>query len=305
MASSTGTGAGVFQTSPTITTPTISSLSSASATALTLQSAGTTAITVDTSQNVGVGTTSPLQKLQVESVIAIKGSSFPSLKYYNGSSVNVAEIYYGAGGGNDMVIANYQSGPMQFSTNATERMRIDSSGSLCIGNSGNFGARVNITFDPASTNGLLFAVSSGTFTNKYIYFQNSGGSQIGSVSSNNSSVTYNTTSDYRIKTNIQPISGALAKVTQLKPVTYDWKPEFAEGNSQGFIAHELAEVVPDCVTGQKDAVDANGNPQYQGIDTSFLVATLTAAIQELKTIVDAQAETINALTARIEALENR
>jgi hypothetical protein len=67
MASSTGTGAGVFQTSPTITTPVISSLSSASATALTLQSAGTTAITVDTSQNVGIGTASPANKLTLNS----------------------------------------------------------------------------------------------------------------------------------------------------------------------------------------------------------------------------------------------
>ena len=128
--------------------------------------------------------------------------------------------------------------------------------------------------------------SSSTFTNNYIYFQNSGGSKIGSVSSNNSSVTYNTTSDYRIKTNVQPITGALAKVAQLNPVTYDWKPEFAEGSSQGFIAHELAEVVPQCVTGEKDAVDAEGKPVYQGIDTSFLVATLTAAIQEQQAIIE-------------------
>jgi L-threonylcarbamoyladenylate synthase len=65
---------------------------------------------------------------------------------------------------------------------------------------------------------------------------------------------------------------------------------------QGFIAHELAEVVPQAVTGEKDAVDAEGKPVYQGIDTSFLVATLTAAIQEQQAI-------ITALTARVEALE--
>ena len=95
----------------------------------------------------------------------------------------------------------------------------------------------------------------------------------------------------------------------LKPVTYKWKADGSNG--QGFIAHELAEVVPDCVTGEKDAtreeeyeinpaipavLDEEGNevtpaveavmgtrtvPVYQGIDTSFLVATLTAAIQEL------------------------
>jgi len=63
--------------------------------------------------------------------------------------------------------------------------------------------------------------------------------------------------------------------------------------------------VPDCVTGEKDAIDADGKPQYQGIDVSFLVATLTAAIQELKAINDTQAETINALTARVVALESK
>ena len=59
-----------------------------------------------------------------------------------------------------------------------------------------------------------------------------------------------------------------------------------KSKGQGFIAHELQAVVPDCVTGQKDAVDAEGKPVYQGVDTSFLVATLTAAIQELKAEVD-------------------
>ena len=64
---------------------------------------------------------------------------------------------------------------------------------------------------------------------------------------------------------------------------------------EGFVAHELQAVVPDCVVGTKDAVDAEGNPIYQGIDTSFLVATLTAAIQELNAKVEAQAAEIAAL----------
>ena len=90
------------------------------------------------------------------------------------------------------------------------------------------------------------------------------------------------------------MTGALAKVALLKPCTYKWKVDGSDG--QGFIAHELAEVEAGCVTGEKDAVDEDGNPQYQGIDTSFLVATLTAAIQEQQTL-------ITALTARITALE--
>jgi hypothetical protein len=105
------------------------------------------------------------------------------------------------------------------------------------------------------------------------------------------------------------MTGALAKVAALKPVTYKWNIDDSE--SQGFIAHELQAVVPEAVTGEKDGVetyiDENGveqtRPRYQGIDTSFLVATLTAAIQELKGINDAQAQIITALTARVEALE--
>jgi hypothetical protein len=106
-------------------------------------------------------------------------------------------------------------------------------------------------------------------------------------------VAYTTSSDYRLKENIQRMTGALDKVSALNPVTYTWKIDGSDG--QGFIAHELAEVVPQCVTGEKDAVDADGNPQYQGIDTSFLVATLTAAIQELKAELDATKAEVAAL----------
>jgi hypothetical protein len=99
------------------------------------------------------------------------------------------------------------------------------------------------------------------------------------------------------------MTGALAKVALLKPCTYKWKTDGADG--EGFIAHELAEVCPQAVAGAKDAVDADNNPIHQGVDTSFLVATLTAAIQDLKALNDTQAATITALTARITALENK
>jgi len=121
-----------------------------------------------------------------------------------------------------------------------------------------------------------------------------GGTQVGAITTNNTNASYGTTSDYRLKENVQPMTGALNTVSRLKPVTYKWKSTGTD--SQGFIAHELAEVVPDCVTGEKDAVDEDGKPIYQNVDTSFLVATLTAAIQE-------QQATITALTARIVAIE--
>ena len=80
------------------------------------------------------------------------------------------------------------------------------------------------------------------------------------------------------------MTGALAKVGLHKPVTYKWKVDGENG--EGFIAHELAEVAPQCVTGEKDAVDEDGKPVFQGIDVSFLVATLTAAIQEQQTLIE-------------------
>jgi hypothetical protein len=129
------------------------------------------------------------------------------------------------------------------------------------------------------------AVKAGTNGNYGIYFNNTSNSTVGGIIINSGSVAYNTTSDYRLKENVQPMTGALEKVSQLKPCTYTWKATGEQ--TQGFIAHELQAVVPDAVSGEKDAVDEDGNPKYQGIDTSFLVATLTAAIQELKAEFDA------------------
>jgi hypothetical protein len=89
--------------------------------------------------------------------------------------------------------------------------------------------------------------------------------------------------DYRLKENIQPMIGALEKVAQLKPCIYTWKATGAAG--QGFIAHELQDVVPDAVVGEKDAVNEDGSIRPQNIDTSFLVATLAAAIQEQQAMI--------------------
>jgi len=92
------------------------------------------------------------------------------------------------------------------------------------------------------------------------------------------------------------MAGALAKIAQLKPVTYNWKSDGSAG--QGFIAHELQAVVPDCVTGEKDAVDEDGSIKPQGIDTSFLVATLTAAIQEQQAMIEELKVEVQALKAK-------
>lgn len=167
------------------------------------------------------------------------------------------------------------------SANVSERMRIDSSGNLLVGCTSRFSTIVQGV--QAQAAGSASLALSRTADNGAVARFFSTSTEVGNISVTGSTTTFNSTSDYRLKENVLPMTGALDKVAQLKPVTYVWKNTGDLG--QGFIAHELQAVVPDCVTGEKDAVDAEGNPIYQGIDTSFLVATLTAAIQEQQALI--------------------
>lgn len=188
------------------------------------------------------------------------------------------------------------TGDLRFKIAGTERVRITSDGRFYVNQTagnGNTLQRMGVTYDGATE--WAFAIKTTAASGAAISFQNSSGTQVGVINQSNTGTSYVTSSDYRLKENFQPMQDALAKIAQLNPVTYTWKSDGSDG--QGFIAHELQAVVPDCVVGEKDAVDAEGNPQYQGIDTSFLVATLVKAIQE-------QQATITALEARISALEN-
>jgi hypothetical protein len=254
---------------------------------ITFYTNGSERVRIDTSGNVGIGTSSPTVKLQVNGVI----SSNDTVQATSGTTVNVLST---AGGG-EGVVGTISNHALQFRTNNTERMRIDSSGNLLVGTT-TIGFTNSRSFNFQGLGDGKVYVNHSTANSSgdgYIGFGYNGG-QIGSITQNGTTaVAYNTSSDYRLKENIAPMTGALSTVSQLKPVTYSWKADGSDG--QGFIAHELQAVVPDCVTGKKDAVDAEGNPVHQGIDTSFLVATLTAAIQELKAIVDAQAVRIAAL----------
>jgi hypothetical protein len=138
----------------------------------------------------------------------------------------------------------------------------------------------------------ITSVANAAFRPFRFYVNGYGVTEVGSISCTTSATAYNTSSDYRLKNTITPMTGALAKVAQLKPVTYKWNADGSDG--EGFIAHELAEVCPSAVTGEKDAVDENGKIKPQGIDVSFLVATLTAAIQEQQAIIES-------LKARLDA----
>mgnify|MGYP003111179998 FL=1 len=124
-----------------------------------------------------------------------------------------------------------------------------------------------------------------------IVFRTSGnGTDAGSITCSGSSTSYNDTSDYRVKENIVNLTGAINRVKALQTYRFNFKNDTSK-TIDGFLAHELASVIPEAVTGEKDAVDSNGNIQAQSVDRSKIVPVLTAALQEA--------------IAKIEALETR
>jgi hypothetical protein len=117
-----------------------------------------------------------------------------------------------------------------------------------------------------------------TNTHYAITFRNGNG-LVGNISTSGSATSFNTSSDYRLKENVVPLTGAIDRVNQLQPSQFNFIAD-PSTTVDGFIAHEAQTVVPECVTGTKDEVDADGNPVHQGIDQSKLVPLLTAALQE-------------------------
>lgn len=149
----------------------------------------------------------------------------------------------------------------------------------------------------ANSTSLWLSRALGTTGSMAAFFAGSN-TVIGSISYNSSGGTsYNTTSDYRVKENILTITDSVEKLLQLRAVTYNYLTHPGMPTT-GFIAHELQAVIPEAVSGEKDAVDDEGNPELQGVDLSRVVPILTAALQE--TI-----ETIQTLSDRISALENK
>jgi hypothetical protein len=254
----------------------------------------TQSMTLDASGNLLVAATSPIYNAANRGNITLGGSASSLL--FLGTSGTTGSYVGHFQFNNSLEVWNGANGPMLFATNNTERARIDSSGNLLVGTTSAVTpapSKIGILYEGASQFGLGIKTSDNS--GSAIYFVNSSSTAVGNIALTSSSTAYNTSSDYRLKNTIAPMTGALAKVALLKPCTYKWNADGSDG--EGFIAHELQSVVPQCVTGEKDAVDAEGKPQYQGIDTSFLVATLTAAIQEQQAI-------ITALTARVAALES-
>jgi hypothetical protein len=246
---------------------------------------GSERLRITSAGSVGIGTSTPTQKLTVNGGLLLNTTnqiSFYDTSYYIRASTGL-EI-----NSNDFT---------RFLIGGTEKARIDASGNLLVDRTsaysdGNLGTP---TFQVNAVVGVRAAaafIADTTGAVNSVGFVNPNGT-VGTISVIGTTTAYNTSSDYRLKENVAPMTGALATVAQLNPVTYNWKADGSSG--QGFIAHELQAVVPDAVTGEKDAVDKDGKPIHQGVDTSFLVATLTAAIQELSAKVDTLQTELNTL----------
>jgi hypothetical protein len=141
--------------------------------------------------------------------------------------------------------------------------------------------------------------ASGTTGSRVHNFYNTATSSIagGITITGSATVTYGQGSDYRLKENFEPLTGALNKLLSIPVYKFSWKSEPEKGKVDGFIAHEVQAIVPEAIIGQKDAVDEEGNPIYQQIDQSKLVPLLFKAVQELSLKVEA-------LEARIQSLES-
>ena len=227
---------------------------------------------IDSSGNVGIGTTSPDFLLEVETGST---SVAPKLGFRNtqaGTQIGMP--------------ANTNA--LSFTTGDSERMRIDSSGRLLLGTTskisgdqGNAGyLAVHGNTDASGSICEVKNTGNPASNRDFIRFFNSSDGEAGSIEHNGtSSVAYNTSSDYRLKENIEPLANGLQRLLQLNPVQFDWKSD--KTSSEGFIAHEVQEIFSDAISGEKDG------EQTQGMDYGRITPLLVKAIQEQQTQIDA------------------
>jgi len=283
---------------------------------------GTEKVRIDSTGKVGIGTSgTPITKLEIvdpfqdftglspetKTPLLIRTSDTATANYGGnllfGANYTGTTYYPTAGIKGALTTTGALGGYLAFYTTTdtsglvTERLRIDKAGFVFINTTSNFSADKLCLAFGSSENGLGIRDNVDTSGTTFAVFRNSTNEVCGSVTrvTTTNAVNYNTSSDYRLKENVAPLPNGLQRVLSLNPVEFKWI-----GNSElgeGFIAHEMATVMPQAVSGEKDAVDADDQPKYQGVDYGKLTPLLTAAIQEL----NAKVEALEAKVAELEA----
>ena len=188
---------------------------------------------------------------------------------------------------------NYENSNLLFGTNSTERMRIDSSGRLLVGKTIANAAGAGVEIRPVTSGQLIIGKTfSGTVNG--IYF-NHNTAYVGGLNYSNTGTSLQTSSDYRLKENIVAVPNAIERAKQLNPVRFNFIIE-PEKTVEGFIAHELGQVVPEACFGEKDAVNEDGSVKPQTIAQEKIIPLLTAALQE----AIAEIETLKTKVAALE-----
>ena len=271
----------------------------------------TDALFVDASANsVGIGTDTPTTFGDSNTKLAVVTET---------SNANDVNIRFGTNDVKGIIFVNDVSGDgvgfgtttndhVQFNTNNTERMRLDTTGRLAIAGTG---AAINadsklavhgmMEASTAATKALDLARTDGS--GSIIVFRRGGGAVNGTISISGTSTSYNTSSDHRLKENAVDMTGAITRVKALAPKRFNFIIDDSV-TVDGFLAHEAQTVVPEAVTGTHDEVDADGNAVYQGIDQAKLVPLLTGALQEAIAKIETLETQRADLEARLTALEN-
>jgi hypothetical protein len=233
---------------------------------------------IDSSGNMGIGTTSPGAKLDV------RGSSSGISLYSSASTTSDFALALTTGAGNRMYLTTVGTTDetLKFiNSSGSEMMRITNGGNLLVGTTSNANtAKIKLAW--TSGNYGIESVASSDSTSYHIVFANASNAAAGNISTLNNTTTYATTSDYRLKTVIGAVTGHGARIDALEPVEYTWN--YNGSRTRGFLAHKFQEVYADSVTGTKDAVDADGNPVYQAMQagSAEVIADLVAEIQSLR-----------------------
>jgi plastocyanin len=243
---------------------------------------------VNVTGNLGIGTTTPAASVSITkqtTALSGTGNAYGLYAYPTSSGLAYIDAVTSGSGNTSLGFRTYNNGTYN------DAVRIDSSGNLLVGTTsfptgGGGGAGI-------ASAGYIATSRTTTATAAQMQFFNPNG-QVGKIETSGSSTTYATSSDYRLKNSVAPMTSGLATVSALKPVTYKWNVDDSDG--EGFIAHELQSVIPHAVTGEKDAVDEDGSIKPQGVDYSKIVVYLVSAIQELSAKNDA-------LEARLAILE--